>query len=87
MMKSHEIHNAGQMLEIQSSKWTKSTEYQRQVDAIIEKVPCHSERFVALCYMLEAKIDEMRNKIDAFCKMHQYRNQLKDEIKQILKTG
>ena len=85
-MKRHEIIEAGRMLEMQPLKCAKDTEYQRQVEAIIGKVPCPSERFVALCYLMEAKIDELRSKIDAFCKMHRYRNQLKEEIMQILKT-
>jgi len=86
MTKRNEISNAGQNFEMQSLEWTQSSEYQRQVDAIIGKVPCHADRFVVLCHLLSAKIDEMRNKIDVYCKMQQYRNQLKEEIKQILET-
>ena len=86
MTKNHINSNAGRMIELQPLKRANSAEYQRQVDTIIGKVPRHSDRFVALCHLMSAKIEEMRNKVDEYCKMQQYRNQLKEEIKQILET-
>jgi hypothetical protein len=61
----------------------KSSEYQKHIDSIVGKVPGHADRFVALCYMISEKIDQIRGKVSSYCDLHETRMQLKAEIRQL----
>ena len=79
-MKVIRIDEIQRRLKEEASKSQRHNEFQDHVDSIIEKIPEHSERFISLSIMIQARINELRILADKLSNLRRYQEKLLNDL-------